>query len=50
MKHDFEILLALLNEVNTNGKRSLNNLLLAIQIIERLQATLPAEEGKDGSN
>ena len=50
MKHDFEILLALLNEVNTNGKRSLNNLLLAIQIVERLYATLPVEEGKDGTD
>lgn len=44
MRKDFEILLALLNEVNTNGKRSLNNLLLAIQIIERLQANLPPVE------
>lgn len=46
MKKDLDILLNLLNDIDTSGKRNMNNLLLSIQIVERLLATPVEEEQK----
>ena len=45
MNKDLGILLNLLNDIDASGKRNLNNLLLCIQIVEKLIAALPVEEG-----
>lgn len=42
---DLDILLNLLNDIDVSGKRSLNNLLLSIQIVEKLLQS-PLEEDK----
>lgn len=46
MKQDLNILLNLLNDIEARGKRNMNNLLLSIQIVERLLATPVEEEQK----
>lgn len=36
MKEKIETVIAVLNDVDTHGRKSLNNLLVAIQILENL--------------
>lgn len=36
MKEQLQTVIAVLNEVDTHGRKSLNNLLVAIQILENL--------------
>lgn len=44
MKDDLNIILHLLSDIETRGKRNMNNLLLSIQMVEKLIATMPEGE------
>ncbi len=47
MRQDLNLLLALLNDTSTSGKKSLNNLLASIQIVERLLQSPEVEGNKE---
>ena len=44
MNQELQILLSLLNSIDTHGKQSLNNLLASIQIVEKLMQPIPEVE------
>ena len=49
MKRDLDILIHLLNDIETKGKRNMSNLMMCIQIVEQLLAKANTEVKADVS-